>query len=143
MADVITVASRNEDDLSDEQMQELLAQAAKRRQEKASLAFADEDEAKSTFNFPKLNTGEMVKPYVDNKGDVATLDAKRLLGEKDRKLSEGIRKVEDPVAVKKKTLEVSNRTSLSTYLSTAYEENIPKLFPERSPGTVLVAFLHY
>lgn len=118
MADVISYAPRHEEDLSDEQMQEMLAQAARRRKENASVALFDKDDKDkaSQFNFPKLNTGEMVQPYVSNSGDVATVDRSRLLAEQDRKLSNQIRKVEDPVAVKKKMLEVC----LQPFLLTAH-----------------------
>lgn len=110
MADVISFAPQHEE-LSDEQMQEMLAQAARRRQGKASVALVDKDDKDKAnqFNFPKLNTGEMVQPYVSNAGDVATVDRSRLLAEQDRKLSNQIRKVEDPVAIKKKTIEVRSK----------------------------------
>ena len=139
MADVISFAPQHEEELSDEQMQEMLAQAAKRRQEKASVALFDKDDKDKAnqFNFPKLNTGEMVQPYVSNGGDVATVDRSRLLAEQDRKLSNQIRKVEDPVAIKKKTLEVCLQSFL-TFTSLAYEENYPNFSLTRNQGTVLV-----
>jgi hypothetical protein len=115
MADVISFAPQHEEELSDEQMQEMLAQAARRRQENASIALLDKgDKDKANqFNFPKLNTGEMIQPYVSNAGDVATVDRSRLLSDHDRKLSNQIRKVDDPVAVKKKTIEVCLKFFLS------------------------------
>jgi hypothetical protein len=139
MEDVISFAPQHEEDLSDEQMQEMLAQAAKRRQEKASVALFDKDDKDKAnqFNFPKLNTGEMVQPYVSNAGDVATVDRSRLLSEQDRKLSNQIRKVEDPVAFKKKTLEVRSDISFLSH-SLAYEENYPNFSLTRNQGTVLV-----
>ena len=139
MADVISFAPQHEEELSDEQMQEMLAQAAKRRQEKASVALFDKDDKDKAnqFNFPKLNTGEMVQPYVSNAGDVATVDRSRLLSEQDRKLSNQIRKVEDPVAFKKKTLEVRSDIPLLLH-SLAYEENYPNFSLTRNQGTVLV-----
>jgi hypothetical protein len=108
MADVISFAPQHEEELSDEQMQEMLVQAARRRQENASVALLDKDDKDKAnqFIFPKLNTGDMIQPYVSNAGDVATVDRSRLLSEADRKLSNQIRKVDDPVAVKKKTIEV-------------------------------------
>jgi hypothetical protein len=139
MADVISFAPQHEEDLSDEQMQEMLAQAAKRRQEKASVALFDKDDKDKVnqFNFPKLNTGGMVQPYVSNAGDVATVDRSRLLSEQDRKLSNQIRKVEDPVAFKKKTLEVRSDISFLSH-PLAYEENYPNFLLTRNQGTVLV-----
>ena len=141
MADVISFAPQHEEELSDEQMQEMLAQAARRRKEDASVALFDKDDKDKAnqFNFPKLNTGEMVQPYVSNAGDVATVDRSRLLAEQDRKLSNQIRKVEDPVAVKKKMLEVCLYSFISLHsLPLAYEENYPNFFLTRNQGTVLV-----
>lgn len=108
MADTIAVADsshREEDELSDEQMQEILARAAKRRQDKASVKLADESGNKQ-FAFPKLNTGDIAKPYVSTTGDVAKIDSSRLLQEKDRILANKIRKVEDPVVVENRKAEV-------------------------------------
>ncbi|KAI4745948.1 rRNA-processing protein FCF2 [Aureobasidium sp. EXF-12298] len=129
MADVISFAPQHEEDLSDEQMQQMLAQAAKRRQEKASVALFDKDDKDKAnqFNFPKLNTGEMVQPYVSNAGDVATVDRSRLLSEQDRKLSNQIRKVEDPVAFKKKTLESKKATSGEQWYNMPRTDLTPEL----------------
>lgn len=140
MADVISFAPQHEEELSDEQMQEMLAQAARRRKENVSVALFDKDDKDkgNQFNFPKLNTGEMVQPYVSNAGDVAVVDRSRLLAEQDRKLSNQIRKVEDPVAVKKKMLEVCSETFLLLHSFLAYEENYPNFFLTRNQGTVLV-----
>jgi len=128
MADsiVVTGGSHLEEDLSDEQMQVMLARAAERRQNNASLKLADSTSSK-TFSFPKLNTGEIAKPYVSTTGSVAQVDSSRLLQEKDRVLSNKIRKVEDPVVVQKKKAEVRIHHPLFLY-HIAYEENIPNLF---------------
>jgi ribosomal protein S18 len=111
MADVISMTRQHEEqeeekeeELSDEQMQQILAQAAQRRKDE------HKDQTKSSttasLHFPKLNTGNMTQPYVSNQGEVARVDATRLLAANDRKLANRIRKVDDPVAVKNKLLEV-------------------------------------
>ncbi|THW32235.1 rRNA-processing protein FCF2 [Aureobasidium pullulans] len=131
MVDVISFAPQHEEELSDEQMQEMLAQAARRRKENASsVALVDKDDGvvkAGQFNFPKLNTGEMVQPYVSDAGDVATVDRSRLLGEQDRKLSNQIRKVEDPVAVKKKMLESKKATSGEQWYNMPRTDLTPEL----------------
>ncbi|KAG9660425.1 rRNA-processing protein FCF2, partial [Aureobasidium melanogenum] len=129
MADVISFAPQHEEELSDEQMQEMLAQAARRRKENASVTLFDKDDKDKAnqFNFPKLNTGEMVQPYVSNAGDVATVDRSRLLAEQDRKLSNQIRKVEDPVAVKKKMLESKKATSGEQWYNMPRTDLTPEL----------------
>ena len=116
MADSIAVVGSLprdvDEELSDEQMQAMLARAAKRRQEALGLKLAaaddddDDDSSNKQFSFPKLNTGEIAKPYVSTTGHVAQIDSSRLLQEKDRVLSNKIRKVEDPVLLKQKTAEV-------------------------------------
>lgn len=139
MADIITLATpvvQEVDDLNDEQMQELLAQAAQRLQQNTALRLSDD--TKTKFNFPKLSTGEIAKPYVSSKGDIAHLDSSRLLQEKDRRLSNQARKVEDPVVLREKSAKVRN---FLLTLPIAYEEDIPNFLLEQSPGTVLVAFL--
>lgn len=140
MADIISLANvsvSEEDDLSDEQMQELLTQAAQRLQQTTALKLSED--TKAQFKFPKLSTGEIAKSYISSKGEVAHLDSSRLLQEKDRKLSNQVRKVDDPVVLRQKTAKV--RISSPTFRSLAYEEDIPNFLLERSSGTVLVAFL--
>ena len=95
-----------DDDLSDEQMEALLARATARLQSNANGAAQQSGDGKNKFNFPKLNAGELDKPYVSTKGDVATVDASRLLEEKQRRQADGPRKVEDPVMAKKLAVEV-------------------------------------
>ncbi|KAI5197823.1 rRNA-processing protein FCF2 [Aureobasidium subglaciale] len=128
MADVISFAPQHEEELSDEQMQEMLAQAAQRRKQNASVALFDKgDDKANQFNLPKLNTGEMVQPYVSNAGDIATVDRSRLLAEQDRKLSNQIRKVEDPVAIKKKTLESKKATAGEQWYNMPRTDLTPEL----------------
>jgi hypothetical protein len=110
MAETELVAARFElamdEDLTDEQMEQLLARATARLQQKATPAQSKKTGEKAPYTFPKLNPGALEKPYVTTQGDVATVDATRLLEEKHRKQANGIRKVEDPVASKKLALEV-------------------------------------
>lgn len=102
----LAVQALQEEELTDEKIQILLAQAAERLQEKASSQLVGEDEAKR-YTFPKLSTGELARPCVSTKGDVARVENSVALQEKDRKLSNQIRKVEDPVAVRNRQAEVS------------------------------------
>ena len=91
-------------DLSDEQIDELLARATARLQAKAGNGST---QLTQKFTFTKLNTGKLVKPYVTAKGDIASIDASRLLEEKHRTQANETRIVEDPAKVKKLALEVS------------------------------------
>lgn len=143
MDDTIVVTGPSpqiEDELSDEQMQQMLARAAKRKQESVSLKLADDGNNKQ-FSFPKLSTGDIAKPYVSTTGDVAQVDSSRLVQEKDRMLANKVRKIEDPVVLKQKKAEVCIYFLITYTHVFAYEENIPNSLLEQSPGTVLVAFL--
>lgn len=94
-----------EDEISDQQIEVLLARASERLKAKANVKHTIDD-GKTSYTFPKLNAGKLEKPYVSTRGDVASVDASRLLEEKQRKQANGARKVEDPVAAKKEAIEV-------------------------------------
>lgn len=109
-----------EDDLTDEQIEELLAGATARLEAKSKAVQIQEP---TKYNFPKLNTGKLEKPYISSDGVGAHVDAGRLLEEKHRKQANGTRTVEDPVAAKKLAIEVSN--TIFSFCPFVYEENIP------------------
>ncbi|KXT13709.1 hypothetical protein AC579_8104 [Pseudocercospora musae] len=116
----------SEDDLTDEQIEELLARATARLQEKAK----DRQLTKHTVqtrNLPKLDAGDLEKPYVSTKGSVATIDSSRLLDQKQRKKAEGIRKVEDPVAARKVADEKRKATAGSDWFNLPKTELTPEL----------------
>lgn len=121
MDDNIVVASRraatsSDEDISDEQMEQLLARATARLQAKSKDSQLTQPTTQHSFHFPRLDAGKLEKPYVSTKGDVATVDASRLLPVKDRKQANGIRKVEDPVTAKKTAAEVRYQScAISTY----------------------------
>lgn len=116
MDDTIVVASNraanssdDDDDISDAQMEQLLARATARLQEKSKDSQLTQSTTQHNFHFPRLDAGQLEKPYVSTKGDIATLDASRLLEEKHRRRANGIRRVEDPVTSKAAAAEVRCR----------------------------------
>ncbi|KAK4543120.1 hypothetical protein LTR36_005897 [Oleoguttula mirabilis] len=127
--EVLTVAKTADvgGDLSDEQIEELLARATARLQQKANEVVLASSDEKHTFSFPKLNAGKLDKPYVSTKGDIASLDASRLLEEKQRKQANGIRKVEDPVTTKKTALEKKKATAGSDWFDLPRTDLTPEL----------------
>jgi phage FluMu protein gp41 len=146
MEDTIVVASKKpaatvDDELSDEQIEQLLARATARLQEKSKQKQLIQKTDSHNFNFPKLDAGALEKPYVTTKGDIATVDSSRLLQEKLRRQAEGIRKVEDPVTSKKALAEVCLTSSF--FIALSMRKIIPNFHLEQSSGSVLVAFLHY
>jgi len=125
-----------QEDLTDEQMEEMLAQATTRLREKEeSNMFKTETPQKYTF--PKMNAGELEKPYVVTKGHIAEADKARLIDQKHRQTDSLIRKVEDPVTARKLAAEVR-----SHYFSTPIMSmrKISQFSLEQSRGTVLVLF---
>ncbi|KAK5014775.1 dTDP-fucopyranose mutase [Cryomyces antarcticus] len=101
------------EDLSDDQIQELLKQAEARLRQKAANTTLTQRDTLSGFRIPRLDPGTLTQPYVQSKGDIARVNSARLLDETDRKLSNRPRKVEDPVVVKKKIAERLSHTSLT------------------------------
>jgi hypothetical protein len=108
MAPEKALNSGGDEDLTDEQIDALLARATARLKAKSqSQDVATLDEAKETYTFPKLQTGNIEKPYVSTtKHNVATADSARLVDEKQRKKADGIRRVEEPVQAKRLAKEV-------------------------------------
>ncbi|KXL50185.1 MAG: hypothetical protein FE78DRAFT_245975 [Acidomyces sp. 'richmondensis'] len=96
-----------DDDLTDEQIEQLLANAAARLQQQDVSNDITKRNDCSTFNFPKLSVGKLEQPYISTKGHVSTVDGKRLLEEKQRRQADRTRKVEDPVTTKKMALEAT------------------------------------
>lgn len=118
MASIVSktaMTPHEEDEMSDEQMEELLAQATQRLREKEASQQLVKTDSKDTFTFPKLNAGQLEKPYTTTKNGVARVDSPRLLQEQDRKQANGTRKVEDPVAAKKLALEVCFALRISPF----------------------------
>lgn len=95
------------DDVADAQIEQLLARATARLQQKEKDGLKDRQLQAVDLNFPKLDAGDLQKPYVTVKGDIASVDSSRLLQEKQRRLANQARKIEDPVTTKKAAEEVS------------------------------------
>ncbi|CAK4033145.1 related to FCF2 Essential nucleolar involved in the early steps of 35S rRNA processing [Lecanosticta acicola] len=101
----------DDEDLSDGEIDALLARATLRLKEKAKGKQLIEQPEGQRLTFPKLDAGKLDKPYVDTSGDIAKLDDSRILDGKYRKLADGIRKVEDPVTAKKAGAEKKKATA--------------------------------
>jgi len=126
----VSTRAMPQEDLTDEQMEEMLAQATTRLREKEeSNMFKTETPQKYTF--PKMNAGELEKPYVVTKGHIAEADKARLIDQKHRQTDSLIRKVEDPVTARKLAAEVR-----SHYFSTPIMSmrKISQIFPRAESG---------
>ncbi|KAI7230220.1 rRNA-processing protein FCF2 [Hortaea werneckii] len=111
-------------DLSDEQIDQLLARATDRMQQAGAVV---KDDEKSPYTFPKLNAGELEKPYIASKGAVASVDSSRLLDDKDRKQANSIRKVEDPLTAKKAAVEKQKATAGADWYNLPRTDLTPEL----------------
>lgn len=60
-------------------------------------------------SFLTLKPGKTVLPYIKSNGEIAQVDAHRLLNERERKVSGKLRRVEDPVLA----LEKINKVGLT------------------------------
>jgi hypothetical protein len=128
--EAVSTRAMPQEDLTDEQMEEMLAQATTRLREKEESAMF-KTEAPQKYTFPKMNAGDLEKPYVVTKGHIAEADKARLIDEKYRQTGSLIRKVEDPVTARKLAEEV--RLHYNPHLHHVYEEDIPN-FPSSRVG---------
>ena len=126
-----------DEELSDQQIKELLNEAAERMRAKAALQPVAATEA--PFKLPKLRPGHIADTYEKTEGNITRLDHSKLIDKKQLALANGIKKIDDPVADKRKRKEVR-------YIHLpipAGDDNYPKFFPDADSGSVLDAFLHH
>lgn len=101
-----TARADPDEDLTDEQMEAMLARATARLQQNAKEQQLTSSTGTQSFNFPKLDAGDLDRPYADTKDGITTLDSSRLVDDKQRKQANLARKVEDPLTAKKAAAEV-------------------------------------
>ncbi|KAK5109489.1 hypothetical protein LTR62_006941 [Meristemomyces frigidus] len=117
--------TRVDDELSDEQIETLLARATARLQQNPDQRRSTTKSSK--FNFPKLDAGDLVKPYIHTNGEMALVAGKRLVEDKQRKQSNSFRKVEEPVAAKKALLERKKATTGPAWFDLPRTDLTPQL----------------
>lgn len=116
------LSESSDTELSEDEIQQLLAQAEERLRVQASSVTTT---IKSNDYLPrsaKLDISTLSKSYIHNHGEIAHADARRLLDDNQRRLANGFRKVEDPVALKRRTLEVSDNHEV-------FDLPVRKIFP--------------
>lgn len=105
-------AMEEDEELFEEQIEQLLKQAETRLRQQQHLSKHDSRYLPTIPAAGKLDASTLPKPYVQHDGEVARVDTDKILDERQRKLADGaIRTVEDPLIVRKKTLEVCVRVS--------------------------------
>jgi hypothetical protein len=93
-----------DEDMSDEQIRELLNEAALRMQAKA--AGKPTATPNAPFRLPKLAPGHLADTYEKTEGSITRLDHSKLVDKKQHALANGIKKIDDPLAIKKQKAEV-------------------------------------
>ena len=124
-----------DEELSNEQIRELLNEAERRMRAKQAASPPTAPDA--PFKLPKLQPGHVADSYLKTENGVRKLDPSKLISENDRVLAHGIKKIEDPVQVKKQKAEVRAATTVSLPMMI-----IIPIFPEADSGPVLGTFLH-
>jgi hypothetical protein len=121
-----------DEELSDGQIRQLLNEAAVRMRAKAAQSPAARPEA--PFKLPKLKPGHIADTYEKTDGNITRLDHSKLVDKKQQAMANGIKKIEDPLAIKKQKLEVCsmhpNRLRIGTLKALAgkfhaYEDIYP------------------
>jgi len=94
----------SDEELSEQQIKQLLNEAAERMRAKAaSQPFTAPD---APFKLPKLRPGHIADTYEKTEGNIARLDHSKLIDKKQLALANGIKKIDDPIAGKRKRQEV-------------------------------------
>jgi len=124
--EAVSTKAMPQEDLTDEQMEEMLAQATTRLREKEESAMF-KTEAPQKYTFPKMNAGDLEKPYVVTKGHIAEADKARLIDEKYRQAGSLIRKVEDPVTARKLAEEKKKATAGTQWYNLPRTDLTPEL----------------
>lgn len=90
-----------DEELSDQQVKELLKEVAERMRAKQPSAVPE-----APFKLPKLRPGHVADTYEKTEGSITRLDHSKLIDKKQLALANGIKKIDDPVADKRKRKEV-------------------------------------
>ncbi|KAF2004469.1 Fcf2-domain-containing protein [Amniculicola lignicola CBS 123094] len=115
----------DDEDLSDEQIQELLREAEQRMRGKQAAALTNPTDA--PFRLPKLKPGHIADNYLKTEGSVTRLDPAKLLDPKARVLAEGVKKIEDPIQAKKQKQEEKKATAGSKWFNLPKTDLTPEL----------------
>ncbi|KAI4702830.1 hypothetical protein J4E89_010167 [Alternaria sp. Ai002NY15] len=119
------LAEDTDEELSDEQIRELLNEAAVRMRAKAATA-QPANKSDAPFRLPKLQPGHIADTYEKTDGNITRLDHSKLVDKKQQALANGTKKIEDPLQIKKQKQEEKKATAGAQWF------NMPKtnLTPE-------------
>ncbi|CAD6439615.1 11068252-94a7-42a9-ad6d-ea5fa3bdeb1b [Sclerotinia trifoliorum] len=100
-----------DNDLSDDQIQQLLRDAEERMRNAKQVIISDDSSSK--FSLPNLGKSatSAIAPYIKSTGQTTHVDSSQLVPAKDRKLANSVRTVEDPIVTKAKALKAKKSTA--------------------------------
>ena len=104
----------SDEELSPQQIQELLAEAERSVRVK--------QHRHESVRLPKLDPGFIADLSMKTEGAVTRLDPSKLIDQRQRALAEGIKKIDDPIQMKK------DKVSILFYPCPAVDDNYPN-FP--------------
>ncbi|EMD92583.1 hypothetical protein COCC4DRAFT_21139 [Bipolaris maydis ATCC 48331] len=114
----------SDEDLSDEQIRELLNEAAERMRAKAAQPAA---RAAAPFKLPNLTPGHIADTYEKTHGNITRLDHSKLVDKNQKALANGIKKIEDPLQIKKQKQEEKKATAGSQWFNMPKTDLTPEL----------------
>ena len=119
-----------EEDLTYGELEDLLQQAEVRLRGESSTLSLVQANVPVVQSVKKSKTASLPAPAVSMKGRVAQARPETLVSQDDQRLAlQGIRKVEDPIMLKRKQLKVRMPTLLCCRI--LHDENLPNVFLER------------
>lgn len=92
-----------EDDLTNHQIQNMLKEASARVHQNLATGPSTSD---ALFKLPRLDPGHITQDIITTKGSITRLDTSSLVNKKDKALANGVKKIEDPIAIRKQKQEV-------------------------------------
>ncbi|PVH71435.1 putative rRNA-processing protein fcf2 [Cadophora sp. DSE1049] len=96
-----------EGDLSDEQLKQLLKDAEQRLRNKGKQQIQISTACSIESSLPKITVQHPIVSYIKSTKTGAQVDRTHLVTEKERKLANGVRVVEDPITIKKRAEETN------------------------------------
>ncbi|OAL51283.1 Fcf2-domain-containing protein [Pyrenochaeta sp. DS3sAY3a] len=112
-----------DEELSDEQIRELLNEAAMRMRAKTASQPVTSD---APFKLPKLKPGHIADQYEKTEGNITRLDSSKLIDKEQQTLANGIKKIDDPLHVQKMKKQ-ENATAGSRWFNMPKTELTPEL----------------
>jgi len=111
LSDNTSSTTMAEEELSEEQLKQLLKDAEQRLRNKGKQQIQISTASPTESSLPQITTAKPIVSYIKSTKTGPQVDRSHLVTEKDRKLANGIRVVEDPITIKKRAEEEKKATA--------------------------------